>query len=821
VDVNSIPVAAVESIEVLKDGASALYGSDAVAGVVNIILRDDYQGMEVGGRYRFADTLTGKWEERSARATVGASSGKTSLTVSFEWHRADPLFQNDKEFSFNQTGKTSAYPGVLTTFGFEGTGTPGVYLLADGKVPPVGGDLTTDQLVALGIYRSQTAEGVSFNSQFNISQYVTLALGNERRGLTAALKHQVTDNIEIFGDFLFSQTESFLQLAAQPIFGMPVTAQNVTNFGIGLTNPDHPQNPFDDYVYVRNRFVSNPRKYYNDTSSVRGLAGIRGEINENLSFETAANINRIVQDYRNENVINRVNLVKAIDNGLVNLFLRNQDPASMELANIFGVAYSKNISTLNSFDARVVGRVPSLLPAGDLGFAVGAETRRETLSARPDAGSYTINDLNDPLNGSPAAWDGATTTDPFSVRRWVDSFFAEVRVPLVGDSQNVKGFNTLDLDMAVRQDRYSDSDDPVVPKASLRWMPFNDEFVVRASYSESFTAPSLYSLFGPSGVGFSDDLSVLVFQNGVSAADIDQAAARTLTSQIAVDGGFASQVLQPETAESFNFGFIWSPRNVRGLSVEVTYFRVEQEDIAGVVSDTTILQSVEDEGPASEYASRVRIGGFTGSAITSAGQLGDIYQTFGSMSNVYITNYAENFFGAKQDGVDVTIDYNFNIESIGRFDLALQAMWFNEFSVEGDDYVGTSNGQSVLNGGTIPRWTANLRADYTRGNWRAGFTLYHIPSVTDDGASATATDPTIDAHMESFTRVDAYVGYEFQGGSGVLKNFDGMRLRIGSTNLFDQAPPSARASWTDQRRPRPLAVCGREPQVLRTESKVI
>jgi len=203
VDVNSIPVAAVESIEVLKDGASALYGSDAVSGVVNIILRDDYEGAEIGGRYRFANTNLGTWEERSARATVGASNGKTSLTVSFEWQKSDPLFQNEKDFSFNQTGKTSAYPGVLTTFGFEGTGAPGVYRLIEGKVPPVGGDFTTDQLVAMGIYEKQGS--VNFNSQFNISQYVTLALGSQRRALTAALSHQLSDSIELFGDFLYSK----------------------------------------------------------------------------------------------------------------------------------------------------------------------------------------------------------------------------------------------------------------------------------------------------------------------------------------------------------------------------------------------------------------------------------------------------------------------------------------------------------------------------------------------------------------------------------------------------------------------------------------
>lgn len=796
VDVNSIPVSAVESIEVLKDGASALYGSDAVSGVVNIILRKNFEGAEIGGRYRYADTLTGTYDERSARFATGASNDKTSIALSFEWHRSDPIFQNAKAFSFAQTGKTSAYPGVLTTFGFLGSASPGVYRLVEGKTPPAQSGMTFPELVAAGIYEKQGS--VNFNSQFNISQYVTLALGSERRSFVAALNHQLTDSIEVFGDLLYSDTSSSLQLAAQPIFGMPVTAANVTDFGVGITDPDHPLNPSGlESAYVRNRFVDNPRRYFNDTNSLRGLIGMRGDVGENYHWEVAANLNRVAQDYRNENVINRVNLVNAIDSGIINMFARVQAPGAFELGGVFGTAFSRNISTLNSYDAKVIGEIPDVLPAGPIGFAVGYEYRRETLSAAPDAGSYTINDLSNPLNGSPAAWDGATTTDPFSVDRYVDSYYAEVRVPLASDSQNIPGVNALDLDLAVRKDKYSDADAPVVPKVSLRWMPINDEFVVRASYSESFIAPDLYSLFGPSGVGFSDDLSSLVFKNGLDASDIDQSAARTLTSAAAVAQGFAPELLQPEDAKNYNLGIIWSPRKLRGFSAELTYFKIEQFGITGVKSDPTILQSVEDEGPASEFANRVRIGGFNGTPITAVGQIGDIFATFGSMSPVHITNYAENLVEAVQDGLDLTLKYNLNLESIGRFDFGFNAMWFNEFSVEGDDIVGTTSGRSALNGGTIPEWTGTLRVDYTRSNWGGGLTLYYVPSVIDDAASATATDPTIDAHVESYTRVDAYVSYEFRGGEGMFSFVDGMKVRLGSTNVFDKEPPSARASWTD------------------------
>ncbi len=801
VDVNSIPVAAVESIEVLKDGASALYGSDAVSGVVNIILKKDFEGVEVGGRYRMSPTELGTWEERSARVIAGATAGKTSMTVSFEWLKSDPLKQNERGFSMNQTGKTSAFPGIFATFEIVGNSPAGTYLLAEGKTPPLNSDATIDQLIAQGIYIRQTSP--TFASQFNIAQFVTLQLGNQRRGVTLNLNHDLADNIQLFGDLLYSQTDSFLQLAAQPIFGMPFTANNVTDFGIGvgLTDPDHPTNPLDDYAYVRNRFVDFPRRYFNETQTLRGMFGARGQIGENYTWEAAGNLNRAGQMYRNENVINRVAFSNAIDAGLINMFARVQDPANLAQANIFGTAYSKNVSTLNSFDARLIGQVPDVISAGPIGFAVGIETRRETLSAAPDAGSFTILDPDNPQYGAPSAWDGATTNDRFSVKRWVDSLFAEVRLPIFGRSQNVRGFHVMDLDLAVRQDKYSDSDDPVVPKASLRWMPVDDQFVIRATYSESFSAPSLFSLFGPSGVGFSDQIVDFEFLDG-SINELDQAHLRVLTSAPAVSQGFADQPLQPEESTNYNLGFIYSPRAVKGLSFEVNYFKIKQDNIAGSISEFEILQDVELEGASSKYASRVRIGAFNGTPITSPGQISETYNAFQTLSPIYISSFSENFVSATQDGVDLAINYDFDIESLGRFNVGLTGTWINEFSVDGgdgdvDEYVGTTNGQSALNGGTIPRWQAMASLRYQRGNWQSGLNAFHIPSLTDTTADEGETDVTRDRNVEAWTRVDGFLAYDFRGRSGFMSHFDGMKIRIGASNIFDEQPPQSASSWTD------------------------
>lgn len=784
VDVNAIPVSAVERIEVLKDGASALYGSDAVSGVVNIILKKDYEGAEIGGSYHVADNDGSTWEERSAHVTVGAKSGKTSVTLSAEWVRSDPLFQNERNFSKNQTGKTSSFPGVVNYYG----AVPGNYLLADKGAPPLNTDMTGDELVAAGYYTKPT---VPLSSLFNLSPYVTLAMGNEKQALVANISHQLTDKVELFSDLLYAHTETFYQLAAQPIVGMPIFANNVDGFGgpTGYAEPDQFQNPFDDYVLVRNRFVDHPRKYYSENDSLRGLFGARGDINELYSWEVAANLNKVNQMYRNENVIDRVALANAIDNNLVNLFARTQDPEKLKQANIFGTAYSKNVSTLIGFDARVNGEIPDVLPGGSINFAIGAETRRETLSAKPDSGSFTISDPTSPLYGSPALWDGATTSDPFSVHRSVDSFFAEVRIPITAPKQAIPGLNTLELDLAGRKDLYSDTEDPLVPKLSLRWLPFNDEFAIRGAFSKSFSAASLYSLFGPDSVGFTEQPVGLEFLDGrVMDDNVDQAFSRFVSNEN----------LKPEKAKNYSVGVVYSPKALKGFSVELNYFYIKQDQIAGSVDDLAILQDVETNGAASEYADRVRIGSFNGSVITAPGQISAAFDAAGgSFTRVFITSYAENFVSASQDGVDATINYTFDVPAVAKFDVALNGLWYNRFLVDGEEYVGTTNGRSILNGGTIPEWRGNLRVEATRGNIEAGVVIDYIPSVTDTGASATQTDPTKDQHVESYTSVDVYLGYSFKGGSGFTRYIDGLSVRVGALNVFNEHVPMAGASWTD------------------------
>ncbi|HLP25382.1 MAG TPA: TonB-dependent receptor, partial [Acidobacteriota bacterium] len=545
VDVNLIPVSAVAKIEILQDGASATYGTDAVAGVVNIVLKNDYKGMEVSTHYGFTSN-TGKYEERSFSVVGGAASDKTSVTFAAEYTQSDPIFNKDREFS-NPTYGTASFGGVINT-----RTNPNVYyVLKPGLNAPPAGHTDLATLVAQGIYipinSSNLISGLGNEQQyaFNLSEYVTMILQNKRSSAMLNFEHKATDDITIFGDLIYTQTKTYSQLNAQPI--------------TAVLAADNPSNPTTQTMLVRNRFVTNPRQYYYDTTTIRGIIGARGKFGEKYNWETAANKNVVDQSYTNKNVVNAVLRADAVANGLINLAARQQAPGAVEAAGFFGTALGNATSTLTTYDARVAGELFEL-PGGPVGFAVGGEYRVESLKQTSDVYSQA----------NTFGWESATTLDPFDSSRTVSSVFGELRIPLVGKSQNIPGVYSLELDAAGRFEKYSDTDDPSVPKVSLSWRPFNEEFLLRGTFSKSFSAPTLFNLFGPGGIGFTDSLA------------LDKLGGGSITGQAQSRSG-SNPNLMPSRSKNYTFGFVWSPKAVKGLSVTVDYFNIEQTDLISTI----------------------------------------------------------------------------------------------------------------------------------------------------------------------------------------------------------------------------------------------
>lgn len=750
VDVNLIPVSAIARIEILQDGASATYGTDAVAGVVNIVLKNDYKGMEVNAHYGFTSN-TGKYEERSFSVVGGGASDKTSVTFAAEYTQSDPIFNKDRDFS-NPTYGTASFGGVVNTR----TSPQQYYVLKPGLNAPPAGHTDLATLVAQGIYipvnSSNLISGLGTEQQysFNLSQYVTMILQNKRSSAMMNFEHRATDSITFFGDLIYTQTKTYSQLNAQPITAI-----------LAATNPS---NPTTQTMQVRNRFITNPRQYFYDTSTIRGILGARGKIGDKYTWEAGANKNIVDQSYTNKNVVNAVLRADAVANGLINLAARQQAPGAVEAAGFFGTALGNATSTLTTYDARMAGELVDL-PGGPVGFAVGAEYRVETLKQTADVYSQS----------NTFGWESATTLDPFDSSRTVSSMFAEVRVPLIGKSQNLPFAHSLELDAAVRYEKYSDTDDPTVPKVSLSWRPMNEEFLIRGTYSKSFSAPTLFNLFGPGGIGFTDSLSVPKLGGG------------TISGQANARSG-SNPNLKPSRSKNYTFGFVWSPKAIKGFSLTMDYFNIKQFDLISTIGAETILESVEALGAASPYASFVKFNSFNGTAVTAPGQIGTA-----AIDNVYVTDTLVNIAGQKLSGIDTKIEYTYQHDVWGRFDANVSVGYYKSYEVKTLPDVAPFEtvGLASNTNGTIPRWMSYSALAWSRGHWGANLGWQHIPGVTDVNGTGTARSPF---EVKSYDSFDLSARYTF--GSD-WKMVNGLSVRVGVNNVFNKMPPAAGGTFTN------------------------
>ncbi len=808
VDVSQIPVAAIERVEVLTDGASAIYGSDAIGGVINVILRSDFQGVELGGRYGMS-TAKGDYSEWSSYIVAGASNDKVSITVTGSWNKTEPLLQSDRSVSSPITGRTATYSGVVG----QGTAFPTAMLAAGVNSPkdknPVGTAATAPNLAALianGTYVATDFNGAA--ALLDIAPYVTLIIEHESKAGYADFNAQlVGKQLEFFGDFLYSQNDSLSQLAAQP------STPNLT-LPVGA-----PYNPLTvAFGQVAFRYLPAPRIFENDSKLLRYTGGFRGDVNEDWKWEMAYTYNKTDLARITRNVLYLPNMNRAVAGGynsagvatpggnfsrVVTGFSESGsfvtqpaldalaragavDPASM--ANILGVARGDFVAGNTQIDALVSGVIWNL-PADKLRFAVGASMRKETLSGVPDPNSRQT---------GPTArlWLGATFFDPFAQDRNIDAAFAEVRVPVAGDGWRAPGLFRLELDAAYRTEDYSDAGRSNVPKFGVVWQPVNEDFTIRYSYSKSFVAPALYALFGPTTQGFTNS-SIIPSVFGVNGQAQQQTG--------------SNPDLIPSTAKTNSIGFAWSPKQAKGFSLSVDYVEVNQKDLFGTVGAAAILQDVDNLGTSSPFVSQVSFVNFPGAAgavpITAAHQLSGFLAAGNSANGIFVADTTRNIAGQKVKALDLSASYNLPT-SIGTWDFTTTGTFFLSYKFQAIpsqpyyEFAGFTTNAGVSSQGTIPDYRFYTTISWRKGNWSALIGDTYIPSVTDigTGGSTFANSTTLKpVPVDSYNAVDLALNYTIpqkttQDWSHWLR---GMKFTVGVNNVFDEQPPAAPQAWND------------------------
>jgi iron complex outermembrane recepter protein len=807
VDLNAIPLAAIDRLEVLSDGSSAIYGADAIGGVINVILKKNYNGWEADAHYGYSDTA-GHYSERSGSLSGGVSNGTTSMTISLEYTQSDPILESSRPY-INPFYATTHVPGILEVFGLTtnptaaGYGYDEAFQLAPGvNAPPGGGTHTIQQLVAAGVYKdlgSFNDPGVVSEVQqiYNLADNEYLQQSLKRQSALVNFEHQIIgEKLEGFGYMLFSHVNTKSGLNAQPLY--PFISDTNANLGVADANPlpagteyvpvNAPTNPLSQAsldqgytdgsggysAYVHDRFEGSPRLFFDDDLALTLVGGLRGKINEDWSWEVAADLSRYEDDYSNSGLLDTNNLIGAFVDGQINPFAINQ--AAGATNGVLGTAFVNYSSTNDTFDALLRGKLFEL-PAGGVNFAAGADFSRQNLTAIPD---------NNTANGT---WVQSPTILPFNRDRTITSVFAEIEIPIVDKSHPLPGIYSLALDGAGRYDGYSGNvGSAKVPKASLKYQPFDDQLTLRASAGKSFIAPQLYSLYGPTTTGSSNQITYTgangtVYQN----------------YQFNAQTG-SNPNLQPSTATTWDVGFVYTPKAIPRLSITGDYFDTTQHSIISTLDQTTIVQSIEDLGAASPYAADVRFGSVTGPGVSgnAPGQISSKPN-----SSVYIINSETNIGAVAIKGYDASLVYEVPTQGFGKFDLNSTVTVYDSYLIQilptqnyyqyaghvstiASNTEGESSGGGE--GGTIPRWKT-----YTSLTWQdKGIEVLaaqtFIPHVTDIGSGGADESPALT--VASFQQWDFAVTYKMSALHwGHL--IDGLKVRVGVNNAFDYQPPVA------------------------------
>ena len=651
-DVNLFPSSLVKRIEVLKDGASAIYGTEAVGGVVNVILDQEFQGFEFSARYGFTEKSDVQNQRYSG--IFGFGDDKTHIVVAAEYVEQDPLFDRDRNFSAVAFGTTN-FAGVVRS----GTNIYQLNPAADTTANLANPGVATTAPLTNGTYVQSTPGAV--NNSFNLANGESLTLDQTRLNFFGSADRQLIGNhVVAFGEVLYAQNYSQSYLNAQPLNGaegvvVPATA---------------PYNPFGQTLdinsleggnglEVANRFVSNPRVFRQDTNFWRVVAGLKGEIIPNYNYEVAMNSSSDQITFKNFNLINGAQLNEAIAGGFdaagnpvtggaysmvngnlqpaLNFFSRNPNPAS--LVGVFGTDNRDFETKFEGLDGKITA-FPFNLPAGPVGFAAGGEYRHEFLKANIDPQNFL----------------GSVPTGDIDVGRDVTAGFGELQIPLVSPDMKVPFIYSADLDGAVRYEAYDPGDSTWVPKVGFVLRPIKD-IAIRGSFSKSFIAPNLFETNGPNTSGFTNSVT-LTPPTGSEQAQVLSGANPNLDNTI---------------ADNYTAGIVISPRQIQGLTLNADFFHVEEKRIVGTINTTTILESVNTQGLASPFAGLVRFGGFGGREVTGPNQLA------GQLDNVFVTDTEQNLGGARIGGIDFGAHYNHDFGTFGSLSLGIDGTYYLQY----------------------------------------------------------------------------------------------------------------------------------------------
>ncbi|CAD7715016.1 Vitamin B12 transporter BtuB [Xanthomonas hydrangeae] len=799
VDLNTIPTAAVERIEVLKDGASTIYGSDAISGVVNIILRQNFDGAEANAYFGQYDKGDGSRE--SYDFTIGSTGDRWHATLGVGYVKEEPVWAGDREISavpvsgaVAGTGNSTTIPGGrFGIFGQTGTSANGTPTFGATRFNGTPGFSITNN-------GGTTSRNYTAADSYNFAPANYLVTPQERKSVFADAGLSITDNVRFKTTVTYNERESSQILAPMPIvLGRSAPGTNGADIVISANNIYNNTGRDIDYIQYRaeetgGRIFSQNVKTFGFSGAFEGdfevgqrffswEAGMFYGKNDQTDrttglFNISALRNALGPSFVDAGGVARCGTAASTIDGCVPMnMLSGPGSLTPEMLSYAGF----NAHDLYGYEQKTyfgnIGGELFDLQGGAFAFSLGAEHREESGFDDPDA----LINSGDTTGNARTATNGGYK---------LDEAYLELAVPLLAD---LPGAQLLDFSLATRYSDYSNFGDTTNSKFGFRWKPITD-LMIRGNWSQGFRAPSINELFqgvsdtfedvrDPCAGSFSDG-SV----NGTRPGSCGAVPAYAQANPQVRTATGGNPNLQPETSTSKTLGFVFSPSWVTGLDISLDWWNIEIEDAIDTQTVQETLDSCYLAGVANACSLIQR-------------------EPTGEVSNLLAV--PNNIAKIEAEGYDLTVGYRLPDTAWGSFSVVWDSTYMSKFVVEKplqdpETRVGLYRGGSAQDNNW--RIRSNLMLNWELGDVGGSASMRYYSSQVENCTGANVATPANVAllcsdpdrvtaagaaprnHVPSVTYTDLAAYWKAPWNA---------RVTVGVNNAFDRDPPQAATAFAN------------------------
>lgn len=831
VNTNAFPVAGIKRVEVLRDGAAAIYGTDAVAGVVNTVLDTRFRGLRMEAQYGGSEGTSYREGSFNLKAGTRLEDG-TRLTFFGNYTSRSRLMASERDYAASEDhrAQVAGTPWAdNTTFDSRSTSSPwGSFTVIPSTTTVRQG---TTALTTSGVFHvepvSNTAAGCSSTVltgnlclrsgtitgaadralRYDENPDRTLKGGVERTNLFSTVEHEIGE-LTAYGEAgyyhaLFTGSrEQSAPLSTAPIsiaanaywnpFG-PTTSPNRLP---GLTGV--PTTGLAMNITTYRPVDTGPRTYTVTDDSYRLLGGLKGAWRgwkwDSAMLYSAARTKDMTHDAISNTLFQRaVNRTDATAynpfNGgsLDNYSVGDATPNDRATINSFLInVYRISKTSLALADFKISKKDLFTLPGGDVGFAAGVEWRRETYKDdrddRLDGKIKYTNSVTGVTYGTDVM--GASGAPDISGRRSVTSAFFELAVPVISPEMNIPFVEEISLQIAARDEDYSDFGNVLKPKGAIYWK-VGQGFAIRGSVSQSFRAPNLPQFY-------SDGSTVSNTRTDYAACRINNPAATTCSSGSTIEVRSGNKNLRPEEADNATVGFVYQPtfipRQFGALTLTTDFWSIREKNIIGILGGYNQIA----------YDWLLRQGGSSNPNVVRDAPVGTA--TVGNIA--YIQDTYQNLQPRMVQGVDFSLDYDLDDTAWGDFGLSVNVAKLLKYDQSPSPIesllqqavaAGSLPGVTIASAGNqikmdgFPEFRGTASFTWRYNGWGAGAFVNYVGEVYDTGPAQVNGQYF---PVKDWTTVSLYGQYAFKDG-----RFDGSTVRVGVRNVGDKDPPIASSNF--------------------------